>query len=34
MIRRALYDGSAFLFGAPLGVVIGLASVVIEKLRA
>jgi hypothetical protein len=33
MIRRALYDASALALGVPLGVVLALISVAIERLR-
>jgi hypothetical protein len=33
MIRRALYDASALALGAPIGVLLALVSVAIERLR-
>lgn len=33
MIRRTLYEASALALGAPLGIILALISVAIEKVR-
>jgi hypothetical protein len=33
MIRKALYDGTCFAIGLPLGLLWGWSSAIVERLR-